>query len=48
MSDSVILYAGFVSFALVILGFVLTAREFSGPASPADAGKRQAKAADRT
>lgn len=30
MSDPTILYAGIVCFSLIILGFVLTAREFSG------------------
>ena len=48
MSDSVILYAGIVCFSLIILGFVLTAREFSRTAVTADAGKRQPQAAYRT
>lgn len=48
MSDSTILYAGIVCFALIILGFVLTAREFRGIGETVRAGKRQPKVAYKT
>ncbi len=45
MSDSTILYAGIVCFSLIILGFVLTAREFSRHNETGAAGKRKLQAA---
>lgn len=48
MFDSTILYAGIVCFSLIILGFVLTAREFSKITNTDAAGKGKPQAAYRT
>jgi len=48
MSDSTILYAGIICFSLIILGFVLTAREFSKSTETGNAGKRKPQVAYRT
>ena len=48
MSDSTILYAGIVCFSLIIIGFVLTAREFRKIAQTGNSGKRQPQVAYRT
>lgn len=45
MSDSTILYAGIVCFSLIIVAFVLTAREFSKIKEPGDARKRTPRVA---
>jgi hypothetical protein len=48
MSDSTILYAGIICFSLIIVGFVLTAREFSRNADNSASGKRKPQVAYRT
>lgn len=39
MSDANILYSGIVSFSLIILGFILTMREFGKMKETGSAGK---------
>lgn len=48
MSDSTILFAGIICFSLIILGFVLTAREFSKNAENNASSKRKTRVAYRT
>jgi len=45
VSDSTILYAGIVCFSLIIVAFVLTAREFNKIKEPSDARKRTPRVA---
>ena len=48
MSDSTILYVGIVCFSLIILGFVITVREFRKIAETGNSGKRQPQVVYRT
>lgn len=48
MGDSTILYAGVFCFSLILIAFVLTAREFNKMGEADNSGKRKSRVAHTT